>query len=106
MAVAKKKSKKYAVHGVWVITEPLWGDSGKGKFSEFFGQQADVVVRYAGGDNAGHTVNLNDKEFKLHLVPCGIFNPKAVCVLAAGVVINPVALKKEIQQLQDNGVKI
>jgi adenylosuccinate synthase len=104
--MAVKKTKKYNVHGVWVITEPLWGDSGKGKFSEFFGQQADMVVRYAGGDNAGHTVNLNNKEFKLHLVPGGIFNPKAICVLAAGVVINPFSLLREIQQLQQNGIKI
>ncbi len=106
MAKGQKKSKIYAVNGVWVITEPLWGDSGKGKFSEFFGQQADVVVRYSGGDNAGHTVALNNKEFKLHLVPGGIFNPKALCVLATGVVINPFSLIKEIQQLQENGVKI
>lgn len=103
---AKKKSFKYAVKGTWVITEPLWGDSGKGKFSEFFGQQADMVVRYGGGDNAGHTVNLKNKEFKLHLIPGGIFNPKALCVLAAGVVINPLSLIKEIEQLQAAGLKI
>jgi adenylosuccinate synthase len=98
--------KTYSVKGTWVITEPLWGDSGKGKFSEFFGQQADMVVRYSGGDNAGHTVNLKNKEFKLHLVPGGVFNPKAISVLATSVVVNPISLAKEIQQLQAAGVKI
>lgn len=108
MATSQKKfsKSKCGVHGTWVIAEPLWGDSGKGKFSEFFGQQADMVVRYAGGDNAGHTVALKGKEFKLHLIPGGIFNPKALCVLATSVVINPFALVKEIQQLQENGIKI
>jgi len=81
-----------------------WGDEGKGKVIDLLAQQADVVVRFSGGDNAGHTVVNPYGEFKLHLVPAGIFSPKATCIIGNGVVINPAVLINEIDHLNERGV--
>ncbi len=81
-----------------------WGDEGKGKVIDLLAQKADVVVRFSGGDNAGHTVVNPHGEFKLHLVPSGIFSPDAVCIIGNGVVINPAVLIGEIDQLNQRGV--
>jgi adenylosuccinate synthase len=81
-----------------------WGDEGKGKIVDLLAQQADVVVRFSGGDNAGHTVVNSQGEFKLHLVPSGIFSSKATCILGNGVVINPSVLLDEISQLNKRGI--
>lgn len=81
-----------------------WGDEGKGKVVDLLAQKAKVVVRFSGGDNAGHTVINPHGEFKLHLIPSGIFSPQAVCIIGNGVVINPTVLIDEIDQLDQRGV--
>jgi adenylosuccinate synthase len=81
-----------------------WGDEGKGKVVDQLAQQAGVVVRFSGGDNAGHSVVNPSGEFKLHLVPSGIFSPKAICIIGNGVVINPAVLIGEIDELAKRGV--
>ncbi len=81
-----------------------WGDEGKGKVVDLLAQKAGIVVRFCGGDNAGHTVVNPFGEFRLHLVPCGIFYPQTVCIIGNGVVINPPVLIDEIDQLNQRGV--
>jgi adenylosuccinate synthase len=81
-----------------------WGDEGKGKVVDQLAQQAGVVVRFSGGDNAGHSVVNPSGEFKLHLVPSGIFSPKATSIIGNGVVINPAVLIGEIDELAKRGV--
>lgn len=81
-----------------------WGDEGKGKVIDLLAQQAGAVVRFSGGDNAGHSVVNPYGEFKFHLVPSGIFSPKAVCVIGNGVVVNPEVLIGEIENLTKHGV--
>ncbi len=81
-----------------------WGDEGKGKVLDLLAQKAGVVVRFSGGDNAGHTVINPYGEFRLHLVPSGIFSAQAVCIIGNGVVINPSVLIDEIDQLNQRGV--
>jgi adenylosuccinate synthase len=81
-----------------------WGDEGKGKIVDLLAQEASVIVRFSGGDNAGHTVVNPQGDFRLHLVPSGIFSPDAVCILGNGVVINPDKLLGEIDQLKERGV--
>ncbi len=81
-----------------------WGDEGKGKIVDLLAQKADMVVRFSGGDNAGHTVINSYGEFRLHLVPSGIFSPQAVCIISNGVVINPAVLLAEIDQINQRGV--
>jgi len=81
-----------------------WGDEGKGKVVDMLAEKAGVVVRFSGGDNAGHTVVNPYGEFGLHLVPSGIFYPQAVCIIGNGVVINPSALIDEIALLNQRGV--
>ncbi len=81
-----------------------WGDEGKGKVVDLLAQKARVVVRFSGGDNAGHTVINPYGEFRLHLIPSGIFSSQAVCIIGNGVVINPAVLIDEIDQLNQRGV--
>ncbi len=81
-----------------------WGDEGKGKVVDLLAEKARVIVRFSGGDNAGHTVINPFGEFRLHLVPSGIFSPQAVCILGNGVVINPAGLISEIDQINQRGV--
>ena len=81
-----------------------WGDEGKGRIVDLLAQQARVVVRFSGGDNAGHTVVNPYGEFKLHLVPSGIFSSQVVCIIGNGVVINPAVLIDEMDQLSERGV--
>lgn len=87
-----------------VVVGAQWGDEGKGKITDFLGQQADVIARYQGGDNAGHSIVFNGKRFALQLMPSGIFADDKLCVIGNGVVVNPTALMKEIEYLNDNGV--
>jgi len=82
-----------------------WGDEGKGKIVDYLAAQADVVVRYAGGNNAGHTVVVGGKTFKLHLIPSGILYPEATCVIGNGVVIDPEVLVQELDALQAQGLR-
>jgi adenylosuccinate synthase len=83
-----------------------WGDEGKGKIVDMLAEKADVVVRYSGGDNAGHTVINDLGEFKLHIIPSGIFYSHNICVIGNGVVINPAALLTEMDELQKRHVDI
>lgn len=86
------------------IVGAQWGDEGKGKVVDFLAEEADVVVRYSGGSNAGHTV-INEKgEFALHLVPSGIFRPHVDAVIGPGVVLDPVVLLSELESLNEKGV--
>ncbi|HET9274703.1 MAG TPA: adenylosuccinate synthase [Gemmatimonadales bacterium] len=87
-----------------VVVGAQWGDEGKGKLVDVLAEAADVVVRYQGGANAGHTVVVGDAQFVLRLIPSGILNPGAVCVLGNGVVVDPAALFDELGQLGARGV--
>jgi len=89
---------------VVAIIGAQWGDEGKGKVVDMLAQQAKVVVRFSGGDNAGHSVVNPHGEFKLHLIPSGIFSPGVACIIGNGVVINPRVLIGEIDQLNKRGV--
>src|SRR5215218_5133636 len=86
-----------------VVVGAQWGDEAKGKMVDFIAQKAGMVVRYGGGNNAGHTVTVAGEVYKLHLVPCGVLNPNAICVIADGVVVDPAVLLKEMQGLEARG---
>lgn len=92
--------------GTNLVTDPSWGDNGKGRVVDELAQRAHLVVRTNGGPNAGHTVHNEQGEFKLHLIPCGIFNPEAICVLADTVVVNPISLAEEITSLRQKGIEV
>lgn len=87
-----------------VILGAQWGDEGKGKITDYLAQQADYVVRYSGGDNAGHTVEVDDTKYKLHLIPSGVLYPEKTCIIGNGVVVNPKSLVTEIEYLNGLGV--
>ncbi|UMZ75160.1 adenylosuccinate synthase [Natranaerofaba carboxydovora] len=89
-----------------VIVGTQWGDEGKGKITDFLAEKSDVITRYQGGNNAGHTVKIADKEYKLHLIPSGIFYPDKMCVLGNGMVIDLEALISELDYLEENGVTV
>jgi adenylosuccinate synthase len=86
-----------------VVVGAQWGDEGKGKIVDLLSKDADYVVRYQGGANAGHTLEFDDKKIVLHLIPSGIFNGDATCVIGNGVVIDPLALLEEIQEVEAIG---
>ncbi|MFC4100737.1 adenylosuccinate synthase [Paenibacillus xanthanilyticus] len=88
-----------------VVVGTQWGDEGKGKITDFLAEGADVVARYQGGNNAGHTIMIGNKKYKLTMVPSGIFNQDKTCVIGNGMVINPQALIDEINYIHDNGFK-
>lgn len=89
---------------VLVVVGAQWGDEGKGKVTDLLCEQADVVVRYQGGNNAGHTVENLRGKFALHLVPSGVFNPNIVSVIGNGVVVDPTVLRAEIDELESRNV--
>ena len=89
---------------VLVVVGAQWGDEGKGKVTDLLCEQADVVVRYQGGNNAGHTVENIRGKFALHLVPSGIFNPNIVSIIGNGVVVDPTVLRAEIDELENRKV--
>src|SRR5690606_40400307 len=82
-----------------------WGDEGKGKATDLVGDRVDYVVRYQGGNNAGHTVVIGDQEYALHLLPSGILTPGVIPVIANGVVIDPAVLFEELDALTARGVR-
>ncbi len=88
-----------------VVVGTQWGDEGKGKITDYLAQNADAVVRFQGGNNAGHTIVFDGKKYALHLIPSGIFNPKIKNIMANGMVINLEAFAQEIKMLKDNGVE-
>lgn len=87
-----------------VVIGAQWGDEGKGKITDLLSKSADVVVRYQGGVNAGHTVVVKDQTFKLHLIPSGILYPDTDCIIGSGTVIDPKVLIEELDQLEALGV--
>lgn len=87
----------------YVVVGTQWGDEGKGKVVDLLGTHMDMVVRFQGGNNAGHTVVVGDKKVILRLLPSGILSENAKCVIGPGVVVNPFVLLKELKQLKDEG---
>ncbi len=91
---------------ITIIVGAQWGDEGKGRVTDLLAAEADIVARYSGGDNAGHTVTVGSEIFKLHLVPSGIVQPGTVGVMGAGMVINPKKLLAEIDGLAERGLDV
>src|SRR5512133_641756 len=89
-----------------ILVGAQWGDEGKGKIIDVLTEEADVVVRSAGGNNAGHTVFIKGQKYVLHLVPSGILRKNKLCVIGNGVVVDPVSLVSEIEGLKKLGVKV
>lgn len=87
-----------------VIIGAQWGDEGKGRITDLLSSRIDIVVRYQGGDNAGHTVVTNGEEFKLHLIPSGILYPDVMCIIGNGMVVNPGVLIEELSNLEKKGI--
>ncbi len=87
-----------------VIVGAQWGDEGKGKMVDYFSENADLVVRFSGGANAGHTVKVDDKTFALHLIPAGIISPGKTVVLGSGMVIDPASMFEELAGIAAQGV--
>jgi adenylosuccinate synthase len=91
---------------VSVLVGSQWGDEGKGKIVDILSEKYKIVARYQGGANAGHTVQIGDKQYILHLIPSGILRDDVICVIGNGVVIDPKALLEEIDLLESHGIKI
>ena len=89
-----------------VLVGAQWGDEGKGKVIDFLTEEADVVVRFQGGSNAGHTVVVGDKKYVLHLVPSGVLHDGKHCVIGNGVVMDPFDLMKELEQVESWGFRL
>ncbi len=87
-----------------VVVGTQWGDEGKGKIVDVLAEKADMIVRFQGGDNAGHTVVVNGKKYILHLLPSGVLHEKAKCIIGPGVVCNPFVLLEEMKTLEDGGL--
>lgn len=87
-----------------VVTGSQWGDEGKGKITDWFACRADMVVRYQGGNNAGHTVMFGGHKYALQSIPSGIFNPNTMNVMGNGMVVNPESVLAELQRLHDQGI--
>jgi len=87
-----------------VLIGAQWGDEGKGKITDFLAEKADMIVRYQGGNNAGHTVVIKNETYKLHLIPSGIFYSEKVCVIGNGLVIDPKVLIEELDYLEGRGI--
>ncbi len=103
---AKDRGKEDFIMTVIAVVGAQWGDEGKGKIIDMLAEKARMVVRFSGGDNAGHTVINDYGEFKLHIMPSGIFYPHTTCIIANGVAINPAVLIGEMDGLQKRGVDI
>jgi adenylosuccinate synthase len=91
---------------VTIVVGSQWGDEGKGKIVDILGEQYDIVCRYQGGANAGHTVEIGDKKYILHLIPSGILRENVLCFIGNGVVVDPQALLDEIKLLESFGINI
>jgi adenylosuccinate synthase len=89
-----------------VLIGAQWGDEGKGKVVDVLARDADVVVRYQGGSNAGHTLEIGSERFVLHLVPSGVMYPEKLCIIGNGVVVDPLELKSEIEALMARGISL
>ncbi|PJA96330.1 MAG: adenylosuccinate synthase, partial [Ignavibacteriales bacterium CG_4_9_14_3_um_filter_34_10] len=91
---------------VTILVGSQWGDEGKGKVVDILSEKYDIVARYQGGANAGHTIQIGETKFVLHLIPSGILHEKMDCVIGNGVVIDPQALLDEIDFLEKNGISV
>jgi adenylosuccinate synthase len=91
---------------VTIIVGSQWGDEGKGKIVDLLSAKVNIVARYQGGANAGHTIQIGDKQFIFHLIPSGILHENVTCVIGNGVVIEPQALLDEMKMLEENGIEI
>jgi len=91
---------------VTVLIGSQWGDEGKGKVIDVLTEKAEWVVRYQGGNNAGHTVEIGDQKYVLHLAPSGMLRPDAQCVIGNGLVVDPVGLMNELKELEERGIDI
>jgi len=89
-----------------VLVGAQWGDEGKGKITDMLAEGVDVIARYQGGNNAGHTVIVGEEEYILHLIPSGILYEDKICIIGDNVVIDPIILLEEIEKLEARGVKI
>lgn len=89
-----------------ILVGTQWGDEGKGKLIDVLTRDCDMVVRFQGGNNAGHTVEIGSDKFVLHLVPSGIFRPGVACIIGNGVVVDPVALTSEMRELEKSGMDV
>ncbi|GHT77919.1 adenylosuccinate synthetase [Spirochaetia bacterium] len=87
-----------------VVIGAQWGDEGKGKIVDYLANEAQIIVRFSGGANAGHTIVIGDQQYALHLIPSGILYPDKMVILGAGMVIDPVALFKELDMLKERGI--
>src|SRR5260221_4602752 len=94
------------VRATTILVGAQWGDEGKGKVIDALTEQADVVIRYQGGNNAGHTVEVGEHKYVLHLIPSGILHPGKISVIGNGVVVDPLALIEEIEHLRKRGITI
>ncbi len=92
--------------GVTILVGSQWGDEGKGKIVDILSENFDIVARYQGGANAGHTVEIGDKKYILHLIPSGILRKNVICVIGNGVVLDPTALLDEIALLKKNNINV
>ena len=90
----------------FVVLGAQWGDEGKGKMTDYLAEEAEVIVRFQGGNNAGHTVEVGEKQYKLHLIPSGILHDNKLNIIGNGVVVDPKALFTEIDYLEAEGVKV
>ena len=91
---------------VSVVIGTQWGDEGKGKIVDLLSEEVDLVARYQGGANAGHTICWEDKTCVLHLIPSGVFSPDTVCVIGNGVVVDPFAMMEEIREVEQMGYSV
>ncbi|MBN2031589.1 adenylosuccinate synthase [bacterium] len=92
--------------GVQLVLGCQWGDEGKGKVVDLLGETSDLVIRYQGGANAGHTIKIKGEQFILHLIPSGILRSHTQCIIGNGVVIHPETLLKEISELEEKGIRV
>ena len=92
--------KKFVIMSVVVIVGTQWGDEGKGKITDYYAERSDYIVRFQGGNNAGHTIELEDEKFKLHLLPSGILREDKKAVIGNGVVVDPEVLLKEMDNIE------
>ena len=83
-----------------------WGDEGKGKITDLLSEKCDIVVRYQGGNNAGHTIIVDGKKIVLHLIPSGVLHPHSVSIIGHGVVFEPEAFQTELKKVADAGINV
>jgi len=89
-----------------IVVGTQWGDEGKGKFVDYLSERIEVVVRYGGGHNAGHTVVIGDQQFILHIIPSGVLHRGVICVIGNGCVVDPEAFLAEVKMLRDHGIEV